>query len=39
VAVYIFICEHLLPSIIVRRNPEALLAALLPPFSVVAGVM
>jgi putative hemolysin len=39
VAVYIFICEHLLPSIIVRRNPEAVLAALLPPFSVVAGVM
>jgi CBS domain containing-hemolysin-like protein len=39
VAVYIFICEHLLPSIIVRRNPEAVLAWLLPPFSVVAGAM
>jgi putative hemolysin len=39
VAVYIFICEHLLPSIIVRRNPEAVLTVLLPPFSVVAGAM
>jgi putative hemolysin len=39
VAVYIVICEHLLPSIIVRRNPEAVLAALLPPFGVVARAM
>ncbi|HEX4567091.1 MAG TPA: hemolysin family protein [Vicinamibacterales bacterium] len=39
VAVYIFICEHLLPSIIVRGNPEAVLAWLLPPFSVVAAAM
>jgi magnesium and cobalt exporter, CNNM family len=39
VAVYIIVCEHLLPSIIVRRNPEAVLAALLPPFSVVARAM
>ena len=39
VAVYIFVCEHLLPSIIVRRNPEAVLAVLLPPFSVVAAAM
>jgi CBS domain containing-hemolysin-like protein len=39
VAVYIIICEHLLPAIIVRRNPEAILAALLPPFSVVARAM
>src|SRR5205814_4040324 len=29
VAVYIVICEHLVPSLIVRRNPEAVLAALL----------
>ena len=36
VAVYIILCEHVLPSIIVRRNPEAVLAALLPPFSVIA---
>jgi putative hemolysin len=39
VAVYILICEHLLPSIIVRRNPEAVLAALLPPFTIVARVL
>jgi putative hemolysin len=39
VAVYILICEHLLPSIIVRRNPEAVLLALLPPFGVVARAM
>jgi len=39
VAVYIFICEHLLPSFIVRRNPEAVLAVLLPTFSVVAGLL
>jgi len=39
VAVYIVLCEHLLPSIIVRRNPEAVLAALLPPFSVVARAL
>jgi putative hemolysin len=39
VAVYIVICEHLLPAIIVRRNPEAILAALLPPFSVIARAM
>jgi CBS domain containing-hemolysin-like protein len=39
VAVYIIICEHLLPSIIVRRNPEAVLAVLLPPFTIVAGAM
>ena len=38
-AVYIFICEHLLPSIIVRRNPEAVLVVLLPPFSVVAAAL
>jgi putative hemolysin len=39
VFVYILVCEHLLPSIIVRRNPEAILSALLPPFSVVAHAM
>jgi CBS domain containing-hemolysin-like protein len=39
VFVYILVCEHLLPSIIVRRNPEAVLSALLPPFSVVARAM
>ena len=39
VAVYIIVCEHVLPSIIVRRNPEAVLAAILPPFSFLARFM
>ncbi|MGH9410882.1 MAG: hemolysin family protein, partial [Vicinamibacterales bacterium] len=39
VAVYILVCEHLLPAIIVRRNPEAVLAVLLPPFSVITRLM
>jgi magnesium and cobalt exporter, CNNM family len=39
VAIYIVICEHLLPSIIVRRNPEAVLTVLLPSFTVIAGAM
>jgi CBS domain containing-hemolysin-like protein len=39
VAVYILVCEHLLPAIIVRRNPEAVLTALLPPFSLLARAL
>jgi putative hemolysin len=39
ITVYILVCEHVLPSVIVRRNPEAVLAALLPPFSVIARAM
>ena len=39
VAIYIIVCEHVLPSIIVRKNPEAVLAALLPPFSVIARLI
>ena len=39
VAIYIFICEHLVPSIIVRRNPERVLTVLLPSFSWIAGAM
>lgn len=39
VAVYILVCENLLPSLIVRRNPEAVLAALLPPFGLIARLM
>jgi len=39
VAIYIILCEHVLPSIIVRKNPEAVLAALLPPFSVIARLI
>jgi putative hemolysin len=39
VAIYIVICEHLLPSIIVRRNPERVLTVLLPSFTVIARAM
>jgi magnesium and cobalt exporter, CNNM family len=39
VAIFIVICEHLLPSLIVRRNPERVLTALLPSFSWIAGAM
>jgi putative hemolysin len=36
VAVFILLCAHVLPLLIVRRNPERVLEALLPPFDVVA---
>jgi putative hemolysin len=36
VAVFIFVCEHLIPSYIVRRNPEKVLEFVLPPFDVAA---
>ncbi len=36
VAVFILICEHVLPLLIVRRNPERMLEVLLPPFDVAA---
>jgi CBS domain containing-hemolysin-like protein len=36
VAVFILICEHVLPMLIVRRNPEGVLEALLPSFDVAA---
>lgn len=36
VAVFILVCEHVVPSFIVRRNPERVLEALLPPFDFVA---
>jgi putative hemolysin len=39
VAIYIVICEHLLPSIVVRRNPERVLTLLLPSFTVIARAM
>jgi len=39
VAAYIIVCEHVLPSIIVRKNPEAVLLVLLPPFSVIARLI
>jgi CBS domain containing-hemolysin-like protein len=36
VAVVILICEHVLPMLIVRRDPERVLEVLLPPFDVAA---
>jgi CBS domain containing-hemolysin-like protein len=39
VAVFILICEHVVPVLIVRRNPERVLEALLPPFDAAARVV
>src|SRR5688572_17902617 len=39
VALFILVCEHILPLFIVRRNPERTLEILLPPFDVVARAM
>ena len=36
VAIFILACEHFLPLLIVRRNPERMLEVLLPPFDVAA---
>jgi putative hemolysin len=36
VFVFILFCEHVLPLLIVRRNPERILVLLLPPFDVAA---
>lgn len=36
VAVFILVCEHVVPLLIVRQNPEWWLEFLLPPFDVVA---
>jgi putative hemolysin len=36
VAVFILVCEHVLPVLIVRRNPERMLEILLPPFDALA---
>ena len=36
VAVFILICEHVLPLLIVGANPERVLEVLLPPFDAVA---
>ena len=36
VAVFILVCEHVVPLLIVRRNPERVLEIFLPPFDVVA---
>src|SRR5438093_714129 len=34
-----FVCEHLLPLAIIRRDPERVLEVLLPPFDVIARLM
>jgi len=39
VAVFMLVCEHLLPILIVRRNPERVLEVLLPPFDVAARLI
>jgi magnesium and cobalt exporter, CNNM family len=39
VTVYMLLCEHVLPTLIVRRNPEAVLAVLLPPFSIITRAL
>jgi putative hemolysin len=39
VAVFILVCEHVVPLLIVRQNPERVLEILLPPFDVVARLM
>ena len=36
VAVFILICEHVIPMFIARRDPERVLEVLLPPFDVAA---
>jgi CBS domain containing-hemolysin-like protein len=36
VAIFILICEHVIPMFIVRRDPERVLELLLPPFDVAA---
>jgi len=36
VAVFILVCEHVLPLLIIRQNPERVLEAALPPFDMAA---
>ncbi|MBI1873741.1 MAG: HlyC/CorC family transporter [Acidobacteria bacterium] len=36
---FIVVCEHLLPTFVIRRNPEAVFEALLPSFNVIAGAI
>ena len=39
VAIFILLCEHVLPLLIVRHNPERVLEVLLPPFDVAARAL
>ena len=36
VAIFILVCEHVVPVLIARKNPERVLEVLLPPFDVAA---
>ena len=39
IGVFIVVCEHIVPLLIVRRHPERVLEVILPPFDVVARTM
>src|SRR4051794_37107413 len=39
VAVFILVCEHVVPMLIVRRNPERVLEFALPPFDYIARAL
>src|SRR5688572_20914744 len=39
IVAFVVVCEHLLPMLIVRRDPEAVLDVLLPVFSPMARVV
>lgn len=39
IAVFILICEHVLPLLIARKDPERVLEVLLPPFDVAARIV
>jgi CBS domain containing-hemolysin-like protein len=36
---FVVVCEHLLPALVARRDPEQVLDVLLPAFDLIAGVM
>jgi CBS domain containing-hemolysin-like protein len=36
---FVVVCEHLLPMLVARRDPEQVLDVLLPAFDLIAGVM
>jgi len=36
---FVLVCEHIVPLILVRRDPERVLKVLLPSFEVIAGVL
>ena len=38
-SVFVLVCEHLMPLVIVRRDPERVLELLLPSFEAVARLL